>query len=94
MSRSRVWRVAASVVALSAVAAGGARLALAERGDPVIVESFAAVEDPAVAARVEAQVEPAVETVVEYNRQNAGSAQITLPYRVSDELIRNVMEEK
>lgn len=61
MSRSRVWRVAASVVALSAVAAGGARLALAERGDPVIVESFAAVEDPAVAARVEAQVEPAVE---------------------------------
>jgi len=47
-----------------------------------------------VARRGWARNEPAVETVVEYNRQNAGSAQITLPYRVSDELIRNVMEEK
>lgn len=61
MTRRRTITITAGVLMLAAVAAGGARLALAERGDPVTVESFAAIEDPAVAARVEAQVEPAVQ---------------------------------
>lgn len=60
MTRSKPLMVAAGVVLLAAVAAGGTQLALAERGDPTIVESFAELEDPAVAARVEAQSEPAV----------------------------------
>ena len=46
-----------------------------------------------VARRGWARNEPAVETALEYNKQNRGSAHITLPYRVDDGLLRKVMEE-
>jgi len=61
MTRSKPLIATAGAVLLVALAAGGTQLALAERGDPTIVESAAELDDPAVAARVEAQVEPAIE---------------------------------